>query len=452
MRSAVRTDKGLRIARLGGTVAAIALLSYCATTAAYAEDACKPEDKKILTVWDVFAYEGVKAAGPAVEKINAAFQKAHPCVVFSRSVFGGGWPVRNAVELALKSGQGPDVFYSWPAGAGIATYGNAGYLTDLTPYAQKYGWADRLPQWALQRNSLHGKLYGYPWQQDLEYVYYNPKMFHELGLTIPKSFDDVLGWCDKAAAAGKIPIALGDQDLWPEVNMWTDMVALVGGRQVGLDLLQGRKPWNSSEPKKALEMLKQMVAHQCFSPGFNGTSWNDSVLQFYSGQSTAIWTGTWVVQDMVKNMPADELDIFYMPPFEPGHPQATHMSESGSWMVWSGSKVKDLAAEYINFASDPKWLEVWIKDGGIIPIQKEPLDFSKFGISGVVSKAFNIGQAMVDKNVDAFHTTAPPRVTFVMYNDIQGVLTGKTDVEDFLKKLDEQMTVAKTNGEVWAPN
>ena len=106
---------------------------------------------------------------------------------------------------------------------------------------------------------------------------------------------------------------------------------------------------------------------------------------------------------------------------------------------------------YINFMSDPRWLETWIKDGYTIPIQKKPIDFAQYGISGVISKAFNTGMAMVDRNVDAFHTTAPPRVTFVMYHDIQGVLTGDTKPEDFLKKLDEQMEVAKQAGEVWAP-
>jgi hypothetical protein len=114
--------------------------------------------------------------------------------------------------------------------------------------------------------------------------------------------------------------------------------------------------------------------------------------------------------------------------------------------------VKDLAAEYINFVSDPKWLETWVKEGYTIPIQKTPIDFSKYGISGVVEKAFSQGQAMQERNVDAFHTTAPPRVTFVMYNDIQGVLTGDTPIEDFLKKLDGQMDEAAKAGENWQPN
>ena len=68
-----------------------------------------------------------------------------------------------------------------------------------------------------------------------------------------------------------------------------------------------------------------------------------------------------------------------------------------------------------------------------------------------MSKTFQTGQGMQNLNVDAFHTTAPPRVTFVLYNDIQGVLTGDTPIEDFLKKVDTEMDVAEQNGEVWEP-
>ena len=110
-------------------LAAAAFLAVTWTAAASAQE-CKPEDRKILTVWDQFEYYGMTAAGPAVEEIHQAFQDEHPCVVFSRSVFGGGFPIRNAVELALTSGEAPDVFYSWPSGAGLTTYANAGYCPD----------------------------------------------------------------------------------------------------------------------------------------------------------------------------------------------------------------------------------------------------------------------------------------------------------------------------------
>ena len=138
-------------------------------------------DLRILKLWDQFENFGMSAAGPAFEKIIAEFKKDNEGVELARAVFGGGWPIRNAVELALTSGDAPDVFYTWPSGAGLTAYAKEGYLLDLTPYAKKYGWFDRLPDWAIERNVFEGKLYAYPWEQDLEYVYYNKRIFEEIG-------------------------------------------------------------------------------------------------------------------------------------------------------------------------------------------------------------------------------------------------------------------------------
>ena len=114
------------------------------------------------------------------------FRRSTPAWSSPARCSAGGFPIRNAVELALTSGEAPDVFYSWPSGAGLTTYANAGYLTDLTPYADKYDWWSRLPEWAIKRNTYKGKLYAYPWEQDLEYVYYNTALFQELGIERPQ--------------------------------------------------------------------------------------------------------------------------------------------------------------------------------------------------------------------------------------------------------------------------
>lgn len=408
-------------------------------------------DTRILEVWDQFEYYGMTAAGPALEEIHAAWNEAHPDNFLSRSVFGGGWPIRNAVELALTSGEAPDVFYSWPSGAGLTAYAREGFLLDLTPYADKYGWWDRLPEWALERNMFDGKLYAYPWEQDLEYVYYNTRIFDELGLEEPQSFEDVLNWCAVANEAGYTPIAFGNSTQWPAANNFTDMVALTGGREVGLEVLRGESKWNRPELVDALDRLLQMVEAECFTPGFNGIEYGEALAQFYTGKATAIWTGTWVIHDVVGNTPEGELDIFYFPQIYDDIPQATHMSEGSAYYIWSGTDNPDLAAEYIDFVTSPQWLDTWIEKGSTIPIQKDPIDWDKYDFDPVIGKAFSIGQGMQDLNVDAFHTTVAPNVVQALYQGMQGVLSGETTPEDFLNKMDEETEFAKSQGQVWEP-
>ena len=150
---------------------------------------------------DQFEFYGMTASGPAVEMMRAEWQEEHPCVVLSRSVFGGGFPIRNAVELALTSGEAPDVFYTWPSGAGLTVL-RQGRLPDRSDaLCGKVRVEGTSSQWAIERNTYQGKLYAYPWEQDLEYVYYNKQPFSkEIGIEVPQSFDDVLAWCDAASA------------------------------------------------------------------------------------------------------------------------------------------------------------------------------------------------------------------------------------------------------------
>lgn len=432
--------------RLHKRLVLVLMLLVLGSTLVVAQD--EPE---ILEVWDQFEYYGMTAAGPALETIHAAWQAEHPNVFLDRSVFGGGLPIRNAVELALTSGEAPDVFYSWPSGAGLTAYAREGFLLDLTPYADQYGWWDRLPQWALERNMYDGKLYAYPWEQDLEYVYYNTRIFDELGLEPPQSFEDILNWCQVASEAGYIPIALGNATQWPAANMFTDMVALVGGRQVGLEVLRGESNWNRPELVEALEMVLQMVDANCFSEGFNGIEYGDSLGQLYTGRATAVWTGTWVVHDVVGNMPEGELDVFYMPQLKDDLPQATHMSEGSAYYIWSGTENPDLAAAYINFLTSPEWVPTWIEQGYTIPIQADPIDWTQYDLDPVIEKAFSIGQGMQDVNVDAFHTTTAPNVVRQLYQGLQGVLSRELSIEDFLNSMDEQAAIAKDLGQVWAP-
>jgi ABC-type glycerol-3-phosphate transport system substrate-binding protein len=405
----------------------------------------------VLKVWDQWGFFGQTAGAPAIEIIHNEYQRTHPNVVLERSVFGGGWPIRRALEKAFKAGNAPDVFYSWPSGAGIASFVNAGKIADLTSYADAHKWWARLPEWAQLRNMNRGRLYAYPWEVDLEYVYYNRALFKKLGIGVPETYKDVLNWCQVAKKAGYIPIALGNKDLWPAVNMFSDMTALTGGRQLGLDILQNRKKWNNPEVRDALTKILEMVSHGCFSPKCNDVTYEDAMLDFYSEKATAVWTGTWMIQPVIDNMESEKLDIFYFPKIYPDKPQASHISEGSAYYIASQSKIKDVAAEYIDFITHPRWLKTWIEEGYAIPAQKQRIDFSHYRVEPVVAKAFQIGLDWDDRHVDAFHTTAPLRVTDVLYHKLPDVLLRKLSIADFLNEIDQKMAIAASTNETWSP-
>ena len=101
--------------------------------------------------------------------------------------------------------------------------------------------------------------------------------------------------------------------------------------------------------------------------------------------------------------------------------------------------------------TSPEWLSTWIEEGYTIPIQAQPIDWSLYDLDPVIEKAFSIGQAMQDVNVDAFHTTTAPNVVRQLYQGMQGVLSRELTIEEFLNAMDEQAAIAQDLGQVWAP-
>jgi len=427
------------------------LISFVSIITIFFSTASMSADLRILKLWDQFENFGMSAAGPAFEKIIAECKNENEGVELARSVFGGGWPIRNAVELALTTGDAPDVFYTWPSGAGLTAYAKEGYLLDLTPYAKKYGWFDRLPDWAIERNAFEGKLYAYPWEQDLEYVYYNKSIFEEIGQKIPTNWEEILGWCDNARANGYTPIAYSDAGAgWQAANTITDIFAMVGGRELGLDILQNREKWNNPKMHEALDMFKEMVDRKCFTDGFLGIEYGEQLAEFYSGDATATWTGTWVLQSTVSSMDAADLDIFYMPAVK-GNKQSSHFSEGSAFYISADTKHPDLAAQFVDYVTQPRWLQTWIDDGYCLVIQRDELDWSQFKAPPVVVKAMKEGIAFQDDMVDAFHTTVAPNVVQTLYSGMQGVLSGSTSNDEFLDSMDAASADASELGNVWNP-
>jgi len=410
-----------------------------------------PEEKVILEIWDTWTYYGMSAAGPAIDKIHAEYQKAHPNVRLDRSVFPGGHPMREVVDLALVSEEAPDVFYVHPSGSAITIGAKADWYLDLTSYADKFGWWDRLPEWAILRNTYKGRLRAYPWEQDFEYIYYSPRIFKELGVTEPKSWGEWINICEKAKKAGYIPISYGNKCLWQAPNNWTDLAALTGGRQLILDVLQGRAKWDNLAFRDALERLTDMAQRGFFTPGFNGVEYQDSLVEFYAGKSAMKWDGSWVIQDVIASMKAADRDVFYIPQIYPDKPQATLKGEGSAYFVWAKTKIPDVAAEYIDSITSEQNLKTWIEDGYVIPIRKGAFDYGAFHLDPMIVKAFSTGQSMVEYCGDAFHITAPPRVTYVLYHQLGAVLTGKQSIDDFLKQVDETMEIAISKNEHWQP-
>jgi glucose/mannose transport system substrate-binding protein len=124
----------------------------------------------------------------------------------------------------------------------------AGMMLDITDVAEAEGWKDKIfPKSLLEACTVDGKVYCAPVNiHSPEWLWLSNKVYEDLGLPVPKDWNEFVASAPKLEAAGKIPLALGNQpwqtnlafsamtiaiiglDEWKKINVDKDMDAAAG--------------------------------------------------------------------------------------------------------------------------------------------------------------------------------------------------------------------------------
>lgn len=371
----------------------------------------------VLTMWDLRT-EGADAE--MIDKIMEEFTKENPNITVKRSAFKVE-DLRNTIKPAINSGKGPDVF-SYDAGAGyLGVLANSGLALDMTQYADDFGWNDRFHDWALKRGVYNGKLYGVANQLELLGVFYNKKMFADLGVATPETYEEFLDICKKFKQSGITPIILDDKDQWPGFHyesMWLN--SFVGPDKVK-EAIANKGAWNRPEFGQALDKLYELVRMGYTTEKPLGLGYDDANKLFYAGKGAMRPTGTWMVSDMIKNM-GDNVGFFYLPPAASDIPAAAPGGLGEAMVVSAKSKNPDAAMKFVDFMFSDEMIRYWY-EAGLIPSVKD-VDYSTFQLSELfkaivdeVNSASDLGE-----NIDVL---MPPKVNDVTKNFMQQLIAGK---------------------------
>ncbi len=163
------------------------------------------------------------------------------------AIAGGGGTARPIMISRITGGD--------PMGATQFNHGQqalelveAGLMLDLTDVAEANNWKEVIfPQSLLDSCTVDGRIYCAPVNiHSPEWLWLSNKVYEDLGLPVPTTWTEFVASADKVRAAGKVPLALGDQpwqsnlafgaltigvgglDLWKKVNVDKDMAAAAG--------------------------------------------------------------------------------------------------------------------------------------------------------------------------------------------------------------------------------
>src|SRR5215218_887518 len=204
--------------------------------------------------------------------------------------------MRTVLQTQLRSEEGPDVF-NWGSGPGIGgALADAGLLYDLTDAYEEHDW--EVYDFAKERVTYDGKVYGIPGEMETVGLYYRTKVFDDLGIEPPTSLDELRDVCEALKAEGLVPMAFGDADAWPGGHLLSMGLSSDGGADGMEALLAGEQSWDSPEVVDALSFWQEANEKGWLPESPTSVDYDTMTSLYISGEAAMIPTGSWFINDL----------------------------------------------------------------------------------------------------------------------------------------------------------
>jgi raffinose/stachyose/melibiose transport system substrate-binding protein len=349
---------------------------------------------------------------------------------------------RDVIQTRLQSDDPPDVF-SYDTGPGFGgVLADAGLLRSLEDAYKEKGWD--IYDWAKQRATYNGTVYGVPVQVEEIVVYYNKSLVPEP----PQTVEELRQIADDLKGQDIIPFSFGDQEQWPAGHMFSIGASNVLGRE-GLDnIFYGDGRWDTPEVVAAIDLIfRDFVESGYYPEGVNAITYDDANNLFYSGQSAMNPTGTWLVSTIVESVQDFEVGFFPFPSID-GSSIAPPAGVGAGYFVAKNAKNPEGAITFIDYMLQDDTERLAMEKFNTIPahpVDTEGIDVPEL-FKQVLADLSQEGQTKsFGYNIDVL---APQNFNDVMFTGFQEVLDGSKSAEEQASALQEAWEKAKQQGNI----
>lgn len=250
------------------------------------------QKREVVEIWDSIIKE---------------FKKEYPNVVIEQNTV----PDSQKVLLTrMASDSTPDIFTTYPWAAEFTPQVKEGYIMDLTdkPYLEN------INQDILKRSSIDGKIYAVPMAISMMGIFYNVQVFEELGLEIPKTYDELIAVSKKIKSAGNTPLIFPDKDAWA-CAQFSDRISGIleeDGPALFEKIAKGQATSKDSKGfRKLAEIILELRGYG--QEDSLGTGYGQAVAGFANGEAAMIFQGIWARVPILKANPNLEFSMFPFP-------------------------------------------------------------------------------------------------------------------------------------------
>jgi ABC-type glycerol-3-phosphate transport system substrate-binding protein len=333
----------------------------------------EPEEPRegpiIITWWSHWAEEDNKKA--VILQVIEDYEAEHPDV----DIVITWWQKAEmlpAMRNAFTAGEGfPDLF-SFHMEA--LEFIDAGWLEELS---DDVNW-DNVTPVGKDFWTRGGGTYAVSLEASSDHIYYNVRLFEELGIEVPDDFqftaDEFYEVCKTCRDAGYAPFAQGIGDrTYPGQYLYKFILLHQLGDEEFIKLWNGETSWDRPETREALEYIQKIMALPAMPDVYTTMTLAESHRYFHTQEKACMflagawYTGRAFVPAEQGGQPTDFRLSFLDYPEMPngvGNNQG-FFGFGGGLGVASMGRHKDVALDIVSFFAQPKYGNLWLSQTAI---------------------------------------------------------------------------------------
>jgi glucose/mannose transport system substrate-binding protein len=227
----------------------------------------------------VFAKEYEKRGGKWIDGASVGPQAEHAAVL-------------NAI-----AGGNPPAAFQWNIGVAVRQLAEQGLLANLDDLAKAGDWSRHLPPLLVKNITVDGHVIAVPVNlHGANWMWYSTKIFGDLNMTPPKTWDEFLAEADKIKAAGYLPIAMGGNAQQTGWLFYTTLAGVAGKdvyRKIFVD--HDATAAGSEAVRRAFETMGKI--RQYADAGGSNRKWNDTLALVETNKAAFMIAGDWAKGD-----------------------------------------------------------------------------------------------------------------------------------------------------------
>jgi raffinose/stachyose/melibiose transport system substrate-binding protein len=349
-------------------------------------------------------------------------------------------------EMAAGS---PPIIFDLFGGADTQLYARENMLLELTTILTELEIFDDFIE--LGEFTVDGGIYGLPIGGFQEGYFYNEVVFKELGLTPPKTWEELENVAAKLKEAGKVPFAMASSGAWVPLMTANTLWSRYAGPEITAGFAQGTTQWNSPEMVAAFTKYKVWLDNGYFKEGELGLDYGEQRNQLITGEAGMMYDGSWASSVFTDPAQAGDLvgkvGYFPMPPVPGGVGDQTAVNAGFSNGYGFSAKADDNEKKAIKafikaLYNEPMQLRGVLEDNVLPSMTLNSLDGVNKILTQVIETSNKANSAFL-----AFDALVQPEVNLAISDGIQELIGGITSPQKMLDNVQKVQEEANKNAE-----